>query len=472
MVKPPVKYFGYFFFLILLSLFATYIAPTVVTILFYLIILWVYYKSEDEPFWLAYFLVLSDGFSCFFGRYTAVITLIPGYPGIEVVQFYIVLALIKALKRGEVYQVFYNKYISILGLYALFLVGLGISFRLSGSVNIYFRVFKLLFPLLLFYILPKHFKSRFQYTRFFRLVFPIVIIAFVTQIFDITYGVSLGNYLGLSQSRPIEVSEARVYRGFYNVGITLISYFGALYYLHAKEKYFHPYYLSFIVFISNAIVLLSATRGWILGFSVILFLHIILNIGNVTKHVSLLLLIIFVGFITLSSVSKVSNQIKAASKRLSTTESILYGDLSASGTSIRATLRGPEVMSVWENSKVFGFGFSDIYFEEQDGHVGNQNLLLHSGLLGMGLLYGFFVSFLLRMFYVYRLSLSRKLLSFISFFVGWFIIHSSSGQQFGFFLHPDFAIVQSVFFSIGALEYDNVFKYYTSRNKKYAKNIF
>jgi hypothetical protein len=45
----------------------------------------------------------------------------------------------------------------------------------------------------------------------------------------------------------------------------------------------------------------------------------------------------------------------------------------------------------------------------------------------------------------------KSLRVFVIFFLGWFVIHSTSGQHFSYALMPTYTIVQAIFFSFGAL---------------------
>jgi len=48
---------------------------------------------------------------------------------------------------------------------------------------------------------------------------------------------------------------------------------------------------------------------------------------------------------------------------------------------------------------------------------------------------------------------------FVIFLFGWFVLHSSSGQQFSFSTSPANAIIQAIFFSFGAYKYTEVRKF-------------
>jgi hypothetical protein len=58
--------------------------------------------------------------------------------------------------------------------------------------------------------------------------------------------------------------------------------------------------------------------------------------------------------------------------------------------------------------------------------------------------------FNLKMYKMYERTKDKTFLPFIFFFIGWFIIHSTSGQQFSYGGMPGRMITQVVFFSFGA----------------------
>ena len=110
---------------------------------------------------------------------------------------------------------------------------------------------------------------------------------------------------------------------------------------------------------------------------------------------------------------------------------------------------------------MFGWGLSDMGYKYEDGHVGNQSLLVTSGIVGFILLNGFIVWFIFMIFSLYLKSATRipdrdALLVFVIFLIGWFFIHSTSGQQFNFTGTPVRIIPQAIFFSFGAFQYQRI----------------
>ncbi len=155
---------------------------------------------------------------------------------------------------------------------------------------------------------------------------------------------------------------------------------------------------------------------------------------------------------------RIKEQVAYSKERLLTLGSLAEGDITADKTLGRMDVRSPVVMKAWKEQPLFGCGFSDTFWKYGDGHVGNQNVLLLSGIAGFLLLTGFLVYTAYKMTQRYLATRHRRranpaLIIFPVFLMGWFVIHSTSGQQFGFSGLPLNIIPLAVFFSFGALLY-------------------
>jgi hypothetical protein len=448
-----IKTATWYFSLIFISILVVYYAPTIIVFLWFILLLVLYWRSQDEPFWFAIFFVLSDGFMGFFGAYQATLPLLPGLPPIEIGQFYILLTVLKAYNRPKVFPLFFHKYLSLMGIYVLFLILVGILFGIKSTPNDYFRVVKLTLPLLLFYSIPKLMFHVRDFTRVFSLLFPIAILAFITQLFDIITGQSFSGLFGAKNIPYWDVMEGRIYRVFYNVNIILMSFFGSLYFSSRKNNPFNIFYLYSVVLASVSVAFLSATRGWIIAFAVTLALYVlIMSRIKITRLA--IFTIIGVAIFTIGYRNPfIQSQVKRSFERFRTMETVAEGDLTAGGTVTRATEQSQDVLNKWKESPVFGWGFSEEYRKYINEHVGNQNILLHSGIIGLLLMFSFFLYFHFRLINAGRIFNRREYFIFLIFFAGWFIIHSTSGQHFAYYQMPKNIMAQSFYFSFGALLY-------------------
>lgn len=446
-------------FLVLListTIVVTYFYSGVITIIWYLAVLVLYSVSKNEALWLAFFLSTVDGFMGFMGLYSITLRIIPDLPGIELAQFYVVIALIKAISKRKSPGLFYFKYLQVMFFYVIFMILWGQISGFSGGLNTYLRVLKLVLPLTLFYSIPVLFSDEKSYERFFSLVFFILIVAFLTQLFTLLTGIEPAGSTYINEEL---FSEPGTFRGFFNAAATLLSLFGALYYLSLRDqKAFSQGVLYLVISSALGMAIISATRGWIIGLSMVLIIQATVLFTMGRKSIPWLVIFIIVVFIAGMSNPKIRKQVEYSRERVMTLSSITEGDSSASKTLYRLNVRGPTVMNVWKQKPLFGWGFSDTFWIYGDGHVGNQNILLFSGIVGFLLLIGFLIWFSYIM--LRRFIQSRRIrkphpgfLAFPVFLLGWFVIHSTSGQQFGFSGLPLHIIPQAVFFSFGALLY-------------------
>lgn len=465
-----------FFTLVIISIVFNYFAPAVIKDLWYFFVLYLYYRSKDEPLWLAFFLVLNDGFGSFFGYRGANISSIPFLPQFEVGHLYVMMSVLKIFKHRIKVPVFYSKFMSIMLLYIIFMYIYGLFQGSPSGYNIHFRSIRIIFPLFLIYTIPTLLRVPADYDRLFSFIFIIGIIAFLAQIFSIITGASPIVFLGISEGAVTEVSETTTYRGFYNVSATLLSFFASMYYLTVKTKVFDRNYMQIVLVASMGTALLSATRGWFLGlgFTLILFLIVVsrFNIKRFLMFAVPLAILLLIGLLQ----PKINQQIQNALKRFKTLGAIMEGDLSAGGTASRATIQGPAVLKVWREHPILGWGYSDTFYKNQNGHVGNENVLLHSGIIGVSFMIAFFIYFHLKLVYLSgRLSgfnpYGRSFLVFPVFFVAMFIIHSTSGQLFGYMTTYRAFFVQAVFFGFGATMYNHVIMFIRGDNPGYAISV-
>jgi hypothetical protein len=452
------KYKSHIRFLVFVAvtIMVTYYMPSFISLIWYIILLILYWKSKDEPFWLAFFLITVDGFIGFLGVYTVAIKLIPGLPSIELAQFYILLSVIKAYRIKRQPFMFYNNYFLILFFYLIFMIIWGQIMGFSGGIRDYFRIAKLTVPFLLFYSLPRLLRDIESYRLLFSFIFMTLILAFAAQLFTLLTGLAPARAFDLTAE---QLSEAGEYRGFYNVGVTLLGLFGALFFLASREhKSFKQLYLFVLIISAYGMAFLSATRGWMLSFSIIIIMAFSLTSGIGKKKLAGFIIFAAIAITLGLSNSKISEQINFATGRLNTLKSLSEGDITAEGTLSRLETRGPRVMKVFQESPLFGWGFSDTARKYADTHVGNQTLLLNSGVIGFIILIGFMFYFSIKLLLLYfqkkkHSPFKTALPVFVIFLLGWFIIHSTSGQHFNYMGIPAQIMPQAIFFSFGALVY-------------------
>ncbi len=427
---------------------------------FYVGLLIAYFRSKDEPFWLAFFLTLSSGFMGFFGPYEAMLSVLPGLPPVEVTQFYIILTVIKAFRKKSPYRPFYMGFLLVLLVYIIFLIAQGFAVGFPPGLNRKFALIKVMMPLSLLYSIPILFDRFDQYRQAFKFLFIIALSAFVSQLFSISMGgITPSQFIGATEHDALfmDVSEGLTYRGFFSPPVVIITMLGAMVLIarQSERSNIFPY----AVLIANfGSAFLSATRGYVVSFSVMLLLFSLFILKLSPKRILGISLGVVVAFFLVTMIPTVQTQVQNAVDRLTTLEALVEGDVTAGGTLSRISKRGPRVMKVWSESKLTGFGFSEIYREHSDMHVANQTILLHGGIVGLVLLYSFFLYFCYKLWeksnhYEVSAPIRDALRACVIFFLGWFLIHSSSGQQFGFAYEPVIGMQKALLFGMGSLLY-------------------
>lgn len=456
-----------FLALVAIAIGANYFAPKFFQTVFFLGTLVAYFRSKDEAFWMAFFLVVSDGFFGFFGLYKTMIAVLPGLPEAEVGQIYIWLTLVKAASKPLSYRPFFAGFLKILLIYTIFLLVQGYVIGVSAEINVQFRIVKWIAPLFLLWSVPRLFTRVEQYRDFFLYLFIVAFVALGAQVFTIMKSQSPPQFFGVAKKAwfAIHVKEGKTYRGLYNEAILLISYFGALFFLAFRPGRYFPVWLCFAVIMANfASVFLSATRGWVICFSFSLFFSILFVLkfsGRRLLTIAVLALLFLFGA---QSLPIIGVQVKNAVERLLTLEKLAEGDETAGGSLIRLSVRGPRVMKVWAESPLTGWGFSTRFMDANDFHVGNQNILMHSGIIGYALMHLFFLFFVAQLFFRSTTQprgspYKSPLLLFCIFFPAWFMLHSSSQQFFSYYQYVTGGIIQAIFFCLGAMMYEDSEEY-------------
>jgi hypothetical protein len=451
-----------FFILILVAVVISHYTVPALTTLFFIAVLVVYYRSEgNEPFWFAFFFIMQDGIVGYFTNFEQLVKILPGLPAVEAGQLYIAIALVKALRVKEGgFQPFFSKGLVILLIYMIFLVIQGYAWGVSLELNIQFRIVKFVLPMFLLYALPKLMTDEKQYWEILHYLFPITFTVLFAQVFTIQNGRSPALAWGVQAeaSHLFIVTKDIAYRGFFNDGLVLITTLGSFLALGSKEKRFSNTYMYIVIISLFLSIFLSATRGWILGF-LLVSVCFLFFVSKIRPAQTLKIAAMSVILLTLLySIPVVTIQVDNAWNRFMTLQALAGGDITAGGTLVRLEKRSPLVLKRWAESPLTGIGFSNDFFRHGDMHVANQNILLHTGIIGAIALFSFIIFFMVKMFSAYA-SLPKdhpnrnQLLIFQIFFLGWFLIHSVTSQQFAFYAQPHQGMVIGYYFSFAALIY-------------------
>jgi hypothetical protein len=454
------KDFIHFFALYIFTVGAVYFLPSTLTSLYFYVLLALFFRSSKNYFWFAFVLVVENSpgrlFSVNSDSYSLAILSIAGLRELYLQELFVFVAIIKFFVIGKYEKLFINNNLKIIGLYTIFLLVLG--HYLGVDIFSSLRSFRMLLPFSLLIIIPIFFKRTDDYTRFYSLIFPMIIFVFLVQLFEIMIlNKPIANLLG--ESNILIYGEFA--RLFYSPWLLLAGFIGAMFFLSTDKSSFSIAYLEMILIIIILSFTLSATRGYVIStvFMYLLFLIFIKNIN--VKYLALIsiLLIFILSSIVISP--SVSRTFEYAINRISTLESIVQGDLTAEGTLSRITDRSPRVLDKFSERPLTGFGFSNEYSDYADVHVGNETLLLKGGIIGyffmLLLMFNFNIKLFKRNVILTNANPYKKsLYIFIIGFIGFFIIHSSSGYIFnyGIDFNRGMAITVSMLFTFA----DRVYK--------------
>jgi len=389
-------FFQLLFLLVLSAILVYYTPASINRIIFLLFFIPVWYSKKDF-FWFAFVLILIEApGGLFSGGLVGDQYRLPIYNLFPKVSFsfqevYLVIILLKGIikKQGFSYRSFtYRNQYSVLGilLVSLLIVSLLLGISLSSMRNVY----KTMISISLYISTLFVFKNEEDIINFFKTIFPFAFLAIILQLYGMLNQQQLVAVFNPLISTPQGVLTGDEMRPIELAVVVLFCFFGSLLYLGDKRKTFSDKYLLFVNIISYISILLTATRSWFLGFTIIYLFYFYLNLKGLGNKVTSFVTAIGFFLIIIFMIPQIRNQINVASKRLLTIEQLASGDQTAGGTLNRITVRGPRVMDGFKNSTIIlGAGFSDLYYEYTDGHVGFQNILLNSGVIGFVVLFSF-----------------------------------------------------------------------------------
>ncbi len=435
------------YLLFAVSVASIYLVPRIVAFVLQIIFLVVFYRTKKDYLWLALVFIIENFPGGLFSRYSSDIihtfSFLPNSP-IGTLYFwmmFVLIAFLKSLtiKKSNYKFIFKENFIFIFG-YFLFLV-------LVFGVYKYTAVARTLLPWLFLFIFPRLLRKEEDFARFFNLVFSFVFLVILTQIFQVVFGITIAKILGGSNIVIVTEELEAAARPVDGIYIPFISIFGALYYLVLKKKYFARNYLMIITGLAIFSIFFTATRSWMISTLFIFGFYVVFIAKAKIAIIQRLVIPILMIVIITQYVPVVRQQIDLAKQRYETIELLLEGDLTAGGTISRLTRRGPAVMEKFSESPLIGWGYGNEARKYTDGHVGNQNLLMHTGVIGYVFWVILWLNFILKM-----IKLEKSITSanpyknipklFIIMLLGILIINASA-QWFGYLLqfNPGFIIL-------------------------------
>jgi len=475
------------FFSFLLLFFAAivsvYFFSAIFSRFFFLLIIILFWRSEKDYFWFAFIFILLEQPAGFFSGGLAddmqrlpLYTIIGGV-SFTVYELFIITAFIKALAKGSKNKMFFNKPLQWLFVYLILILLFSFLFGMNKEGIV--RTFRVLSFWTLFISFPFLLKNKDEMIRFCSILFPFIFLVFVGQIYELINGVPLISVIkpvdpdshsyALTETENIS-SVARFISAPY---LNLFCFISSLFIIFSRNNAgLNKLYLYSVATLCFLSIVLSATRGWFVAYTItILFIIITASVNPVRLAIRAIIPVLLFS-ILYNFTPAFRIQINNAKVRINTLEGLAQGDITLGGTQQRTTIRSDRVMEAFYKNPVTGWGFS--YQGNHDGHVGNQNLLQSTGIIG----YSLFLYFWL--FYIYSILLVKRriqhgnpykmsLVVLLYGFIGIFVIHSTSSQMFGY--DPQFSAVNKIFFLVGFFVFSDIFMKEALRTDNSQKSI-
>lgn len=421
-----------FLFLYFFTILFVYYTNTLFKDILFLVYLFLFIKSKNKSFWLAFFISLAYAPGMLFNSLDPNHGLLEFRNG-QIVYFTLTTSaiIVKVFtEKRRFIKPFSEIYIWIFSS-LLFLI-IGFSFGISGAQLL--RNLKDFYPFLLLIYLPSLMSKKEDYENLMLYLIGFGFFVFFCQIYVIVFGKHImslfGGYIikdGAEYIRNYD-SEYDLVRPNYSTMIVLLNIFSTQYFqkvklLSNKDKQF----FTIALFISIISIFVTATRGYIIGASIIVLVGLRIQLKNYIRAIipaSILLLIL--GFTT-----NLLLQLSFALKRFETIFAFLQGDTSANGTLSRVDDRAPDVLYAAKDSAFFGKGLSNITGQFADGHVAWPTIYLQGGILGVLILLLIIISL---MFKIYNLNLKNSGLNILilGLFLALVFVHSTSYMVFSF----------------------------------------
>jgi len=348
-------------------------------------------------------------------------------------------------KRPFVIRDQFRRFYRPVALYIIFLIFWSIVYG-HNIVSIFYLLQTL--PVFLIFISVPTLLLNNELKEFNRIIFLFSLIHFLGSTIEIAIPGSFMPLLFFGPP-PTGVLHGEVLTRFVGgISIHLYVMMLGLYYVSRRETGFQTWYLWLLILTSYIFILNSATRGWMIASSVLLILFFLQNVfsGKLSARTMVIVVIILASaFIIIPESFK--RNMSEAFNRLETLEAIAEGDDTAEGTLTRISYRGPQVLSRFSESPIVGFGFSKVSAELYDEHVGNHDLILMGGVIGLAVIWISMILIIIRLFRydwrypgngIYVLGLSLIVIM---------IIHSSSRSMISYYMSADAVFFISLIFN-------------------------
>ena len=452
--------------LLLLTALVLYFIPAIKSI-FFLVTLYLFFKSKRDYFWLAYFFTIVMDIGGFFYYLTEDILQI-GPAKISLFFLYAIVSFFKVKRKNIRTPFFLERNINLWILYLFISVYIGMFIygnRGGGSsgYRYFFLVIMMIPAITTLYTTPKFIRDEAALINFSKLIFFTIVLNLVGQFLHLFLNEPLNSFF--IEKEVIEQGPDYVEKNFttslirpvWGVIHSLIAVFLSIYWSVHKRSKFKNSYLMLILALSIFSIFITATRGWIIAVLIFIVSSLFLmNLENKFRILRLMMMVMFSFTLLYSFYEPVQIQTDQVFERLTTLEDLAKGDITAGGTNVRLTNRSKPVMELFYKRPIFGSGFSYDGLETSDQHVGNQTALMGGGIVGYMIIMLIWCRIMNTSLKAHKSNLFRRnyngeILLIIPLLFSILIIHSSSTSLFSYTDYsdnPDKLFLLAVFFAI------------------------
>lgn len=395
-----------------LTVYFVYYAPVGTEKLYCAILLFLFWYSKADYFWFAFFLIISAYPAGLFADTSAnALRRLPIFSPVPKISFsmldlFLIIALIKAIVKGkktkllDVYKLKNIAYIIPYVVVVSFFFGATLKLFLNSAV-------RGLFFYTLLYSIPALLHNKKEIYKFMLMFFPFVFLEVIAQIYTIRTGQEFANMFypgGISEILNSVSGDIRaIPTGYINMRLAFVFAFVLL---ESKENIVPKLYSYIVILASLTSVIISATRSAIIML-LFIFIAYFVFIARKKPHIVLQIFIfaaISIMILDTTNVIDLNNVIGSSYKRFVGAVSIEEGSIKAEDTfDNRISNRLPILWDVINQSLFIGYGFSDKYFINYDGHLGGVLVgLLQVGIFGFSLYVVFITNIFRRSFWYIR----------------------------------------------------------------------
>jgi len=426
----------YKFYLLYFGIIAVaYSLPTLVSSIF-LIGLFIYgiFIEKDIIKWLALFLLISNSPGYIFGFADANYDLqnlgigLTAERGISFQEFFFILLFILALSRNIKFRSIFKRIYTFIGVYIF------IMFILTIYDLDFFKILRTLrgfIPHLAYFFFPILLVRSSEYRRLLILLIPFPIFVLFVQFFELLTQQEIILTLGSSLDWEGSIREGvDIARQNYSQILLLFILFASVYILNYNKdkevKVYSNQFLYIIIGTINISIFLSATRGYFLAsiIGTLLYMLISFNPGKIVQAAFW----VIISIVMLSQTPIVSNQFSGALDRIATIDDIVTDIEGAGMEETSRIMYFRDMMNNVAEKPVFGYGFSQKFWEYSNIHSGIATNLINGGIVGSLLLLILFAALLFKATRYKDIRLKLLAIAFISLI----IVHSTSNYVFNF----------------------------------------